>query len=176
MARLNLDFPQGFTARSEDRFTEALERVAAVYWHVWGKDNRYHSRQDTDEWRTIQGEYEALRWAAGMTPFPPGCSQPVPRHRANLLRLAGLMELNLRGTGEEWEDAVRGGRNLVDEHVDERITYGALCSYMFLIRDTFRMPHDMLPEQLRPLIEQARVYFREHAEETQAATPHRHAA
>lgn len=168
MPRPKPDFPEGFTARSEDRYGAALDRVEALYWWTWGKDNRYHSRSDTDEYRRLAAEREALLWAGGYTPFPPGCSVPVPRTRANLLLLAAMMELNLRGTGEEWEDRARGGRNFVDEYVDSQVSAGALAAYTMLLRDTWKMPHDlMLPEQLRPIIDQARTYYREAMAEQQ---------
>lgn len=140
MAGLHL--PERFIRRSVTEFVAGLDLVHANYWYWESKGDMQFDRPAGS---SARGSRDAMLWLSGQSPFPTCYSAPLPRTRANLLKLLRYAEMVLDYDGEQvdHEDAAV---DIIDRYAHS----GARSVYQWSLGMTDELPGvDLLPEDLR---------------------------
>lgn len=142
LGHMALSLPQRFIARPVSEFVTGLELVHANYWYWEEKGDMAFGRPSG---LMAEGSRQAMLWLSGQSPFPTCYSAPLPRTRANLLKMLRFSEMVMDGEGEQ-VDHEDGAVDITD-----RLGHaGARAVYQWALRITDSIPgEDLLPEEIR---------------------------
>jgi hypothetical protein len=136
-----------------------LDLVQANYWY-W--DAKGDMQWERPAGLMARGSLAAIMWLSGQSPFPACYQAPLPRTRANLLKLLRYSEMVLTDEGEQ-VDREDGAVNIIDRYGHA----GARAVYQWALGMTDELPGStLMPEEIR---EARRHYAAQRARPSSAA-------